>query len=269
MSLNVLFLGDVVGKPGRRVIKDELPKFREEKNIDFVVCNAENAAGGFGLDHKSTRELFEAGVDVITLGDHTWDKHEINSVFEQYSKVLRPLNFPKSAPGKGFAIYTTAEGKRIAVLNIIGRSFMNGAYDCPFQVSRALHKEYRLGEDYDALVIDIHAEATAEAVCLGHIWDGRASLISGSHTHIPTADYRIMPKGTGYQTDAGMCGFYDSSLGSEFKAPLHRFENAGKAMLQIASGPGTMCGVMAKVADNGLCEEITPVRVGGVLHQAR
>lgn len=266
--MNVLFLGDVVGKPGRQVIRELLPNFIEEKKIDFVVCNAENAAGGFGLNHKSARELFEAGVDVITLGDHTWDKHEISSVFEQYTKVIRPHNFPKSAPGKGFGIFTAKNGKRVAVLNLIGRAFMNGNFDCPFQASRALHKEYRLGEDYDVMIVDTHAEATAEAVCIGHIWDGKASLISGSHTHIPTADHRIMPRGTGYQTDAGMCGYYESSLGSEFKAPLHRFENAGKAMLQIASGPATMCGVMGRINDDGKCEEIIPVRVGGVLEQS-
>lgn len=263
--IKMLFLGDVVGKPGMNAVKKYLPLLREKWKLDFVVVNAENAAGGFGITHDIVKDILGAGADVITLGDHAWDKKDADDILSTNWRVLRPVNFPGQNPGQGFKIYPLDNGKKIAVLNIMGRAFIPMNLDCPFQASRKLQGEYRLGTDYDALLVDVHAEATAEAVCLGHLWDGKASVVSGSHTHIPTADAHIMPRGTGYQTDAGMCGFYDSSLGSSFESALKRFESGRRSMLVIAEGEGTVCGTYAEVDDTGRCTKIEAVRLGGVL----
>lgn len=263
--IKLLFLGDVVGKCGMTAVKKYLPLLRAKLQLDFVVVNAENAAGGFGITHDIVKDLLASGCDMITLGDHTWDKKDADDILGTQWRVLRPINFPGQNPGQGFKIYPLDNGKKIAVLNLMGRTFIPMTLDCPFQASRKLQGDYRLGVDYDALVIDIHAEATSEAVCLGHLWDGKASVVSGSHTHIPTADAHIMPRGTGYQTDAGMCGFYDSSLGSTFESALKRFETGRRVSLVQADGEGSVCGTYAEVDDNGLCTKIEALRIGGVL----
>lgn len=270
-GLNILFLGDVYGKPGRKVIQEELPKFREQHKVDFVVANCENMAGNRGITIKTVQEMREAGVDVITLGNHAWSNREYVDILGVNPRVLRPANFPagpKGLPGEGFHIYEH-NGKRIAVLNLMGRLWMEPNLDCPFQYSRKLMKEYRPGEDYDALVVDIHTETGSEKQCMAYIWDGRASLVVGTHTHVPTADTRIYPKGTGFQTDAGMCGHYESSLGATYESGLAPFETKGlnRGMIETAPGPGTMCGVLAKLNAKGLCEHIEAVRVGGILEQ--
>tara|TARA_Y100001960_G_scaffold187605_1_gene196709 strand:- start:4288 stop:5112 length:825 start_codon:yes stop_codon:yes gene_type:complete len=264
---NILFIGDIVGKPGRKVIADKLPGLKDKYNLDFVVANAENSAGGFGITQKIVRELFEYGVDVITLGDHTFDKAaDAEEILSTNHKVLRPYNYPRGTKGKGFHIYTTDKGVRIAVCNMLGRIFMTSIVDCPFQATKAIQREYRMGEDYDVMIVDNHVEASSEAVCLGELWDGKASLVGGSHTHIPTADAFIKPRGTLYQTDTGMTGVYNTSLGCEFAGPMKQFEVGVRQRKVLASGEGTLCGLYAKVDnETGKCVEFKIIRTGGVL----
>jgi hypothetical protein len=264
MTFRILFLGDIVARPGRTIVQEQLPPLREKLQIDAVVANGENAAGGFGLNHSIAQELFAAGVDVITLGDHAFDQKEADILLTQEARLLRPVNYPHGTAGRGFGVFEIA-GRKIGILNLMGRVFMRDSLDCPFQASRAHMKLHNLGEHYDALLIDAHTEATSEICSLGHIWDGQATLVVGTHTHIPTADTRILPGGTGYQSDAGMCGYYDSSIGMAFDGVVKRFERGGRFPMQPAAGPGTMCGVLADVGDNGLCAAIQPVRLGGVL----
>lgn len=268
--LKILFLGDVVGRPGREAIGAHLPKLKKELQLDFVICNAENAAGGFGITAKIAQEIYSYGVDVITLGDHTWDKPETADQLKNDWRMLRPHNYPKGTPGKGFHIYPAGDGRQIAVVNLMGRVFMNqNALDCPFQAAQALQETLHLGRNCDALIVDMHAEATSEKCCMGGLWDGYASLVTGSHTHIPTADAHIMPKGTGYQTDAGMCGVYKgSSLGAELEGGIQRFMTAGRVPLRPAKGEGTLCATFASIGLDGFCQEVRPVRVGGALRKA-
>lgn len=267
-GLNVLFLGDVVGKSGRDVIKNNLPSLRKKLAIDFVVCNAENAAGGFGITASVAREVYDAGVDVITLGDHTWDKPDTSQLLAQDWRMLRPINYPPNTVGKGFHVYPVGDGRQIAVVNLMGRAFMPGNFDCPFQASEKIMAILKLGGNCDAIFVDIHAEATAEKRCLAAIWDGKASFISGTHTHVPTADAHVMLGGTGFQTDAGMCGVYEnSSLGSNLQAAVARFTKAGRSRLEPVVGNATMCGTFASINGKGLCKEIRPIRIGGVLRQ--
>jgi 2',3'-cyclic-nucleotide 2'-phosphodiesterase len=263
---NILFVGDVVGKPGRQAIQKHMPILKEKYKLDFIVINAENAAGGYGITHKVVKELFDAGADVLTLGDHAWDKPEADEVLENNHKVIRPINYPKGTPGKGFNIYTTDKGIRIGVTNLLGRTFMSCNPDCPFQASKKLQREYRMGEDYDIMLVDSHTEATSEAVCLGEIWDGKASMVTGTHTHIPTADAFIKPRGTLYQTDTGMTGVYNTSLGSDFDGAIKRFETARRQKLALSSGEGTVCALYGKIDNNtGKCVEFKMIRTGGVL----
>lgn len=264
---NILFIGDIVGKPGRKAIKQHLGYLKDKYKVDFVVANAENAAGGFGVTQKIVKELMESGVDVITLGDHTFDKAiEVEPVLQTNTKVLRPLNYPSSNPGNGFYIYKLENGTRIAVLNLLGRVFMANIVDNPFLVSKELQQKYRLGEDYDILVIDSHTEATSESVCLGHIWDGKASMIGGSHTHIPTSDTFITDKGTLYQTDTGMTGVYNSSLGMEFHNMVKVFETGRRFKKNICSGEATLCALYGKIDnDTGKAVEFKNIKIGGVL----
>jgi hypothetical protein len=266
--MTLLFLGDVVGKPGRKAIADYLPALKEKEKIDFVICNAENAAAGFGINPKVAAELYAAGVDVITLGNHTWDQNDMEVMLAEDWRVLRPLNYPPNTAGQGWRVYPLPDGRQIGVVNLMGRLFMEPGLDCPFQASRKLMKDLRVGDGCDALVIDVHSEATSEKMCLAHVWDGKASLVVGSHTHTPTADERILDGGTGYHSDAGMCGHYNSSLGMAYAGALGRFEKKGKVRLEVSHGDGTMCGTLARLGDDGKCTHIRPIRIGGVLSQA-
>lgn len=268
--LNILFLGDVVGKPGREAIATYLPKLKKDLDIHFVVCNAENAAGGFGITVDVANELYGYGIDVITLGNHTWDKPETPKQLETDWRMLRPLNYPPGTPGKGFHVYPAGEGRQVAVVNLMGRLFMEPGLDCPFQASQKLLNTLVMGQNCDAIIVDVHAETGSEKRCLGAVWDGKASLVTGSHTHVPTADAHIMPAGTGYQTDAGMCGAYEnSSLGMSLQVGLARFTQKGKHKLATATGEGSMCGTFVKINEKGLCDEIRAIRLGGILEQAR
>ena len=265
--LKVLFLGDVQAKPGRTVVKELLPDLKAKHNIDFVIANGENLAAGFGMTHSTLKEMYDAGVDCITLGNHMFDQRtEYESVLEMDRKVVRPANFTKDVGGQGFRTFNVGD-KKIGVLNLYGSVWMPQKAGCPFEYSRNFVKDYRLGTDYDALIVDFHAEPTAEKQTLGHVWDGYASLFVGTHTHTPTADTRIQPKGTGYQTDAGMCGFYHSSLGATFETSLKRFESSRGGRLESAAGEGTLCGVYVEINDKGLCERIERISLGGVIAQ--
>jgi len=263
-DLKILFLGDIFGRPGRKAVKENLAAIRAEHNLDFVVANGENATSGRGLSAAHAQDLLQCGIDVITLGDHAFDQRDITQTLSSEQRVLRPANFTKGTAGRGFNTFTCGD-KKIGVMNLHGTVFMRMNVLCPFAASRAHMAEHTLGEDYDALIIDAHTEATSEIAALGYIWDGHASLVVGTHTHIPTADTRVQPKGTAFQSDAGMCGVFKSSLGMDFDGVVKRFENSRPYPMQPAAGTATMCGVIVTVGDNGLATSVTPLRVGGDL----
>ena len=262
--MKILFLGDIVGRAAREKVVEELPSIKNNYSIDFAIVNGENSAGGFGITEDICNDLFLSGVDCITTGNHLWDQREILDFIADENRLLRPVNFPKHTPGSGFNIFETSKGK-ILVINVMGRLFMD-PLDDPFKIIDEILTENELGKDIDAIVIDIHAEATSEKVALGHFCDGRASLVVGTHTHIPTADHQILAFGTGYQTDAGMCGDYDSVIGMEKTEPVRRFvEKTPGNRFSPAQGDATICGVIIETSELGLCSKIEPLRVGGVL----
>jgi hypothetical protein len=263
--MRILFIGDIIGRPGRDVVSNELPGLRDALAIDFVIGNGENAAGGFGLTRKVANELFATGVDVLTTGNHWADQKEILSFIDDEDRILRPLNYPAGTPGKGTGLFDTREGRRILVVNVMGRAFMD-PLDDPFA---AVEKELGacpLGEGCDATVIDMHAEATSEKMAMGHFCDARASLVVGTHSHVPTADAQILPGGTAYQTDAGGCCDYDSVIGMEKFEPLQRFtRKISSARYTPATGPATLCAVFVETNAKGLATRVEPVRTGGRL----
>jgi len=268
--MRLAFFGDVVGRAGRAAVCEHLPRLRSQLALDFVVVNGENAAGGFGITRATAEEIFEAGADCITLGNHSWDQPEALTFIDREPRLLRPYNYPYglSMPGRGSQLFMTASGKRIFVIQIHGAAFME-ALDDPIQgVTRAL-EEAPLGEVSDAVIVEMHAEATAEKYVMGHFCDGRVTLVAGAHTHVPTADAQILPGGTAYVSDAGMCGDYDSVIGMK-KGPIvqraaTRLPTERKSP---AEGPATLCGVVVVSDDRtGLATAIHPVRVGGRLNQ--
>lgn len=218
-QLNILVIGDILGKAGRRALDDHLPRLIDEHNIDFVIANGENLAAGFGTTAKTAEEMFHMGVHVLTNGNHCWDQREFLSYIETDDRCIRPLNFSAHAPGRGMTIQETAAGHRIAVLNVIGQVFM-GPWDCPFAaIDRALEA---VPDDVSAIIVDMHAEATSEKMGMGWHLDGRASFVYGTHTHVPTCDETIRPKGTAYQSDIGMTGCYQSIIGMRVEGALRR-----------------------------------------------
>lgn len=267
--MKLLFLGDLVGRAGRDVVVERLPSLRRDLDADFVVANVENAAGGFGITQKLAAELFAHGVDCATTGNHVWDQKETVSFIGGEPRLLRPQNFPAGTPGKGAHVYQTQKGKKVLVANLMGRLFMD-PLDDPFAAAEALLKTYRLGGNVDAILFDFHAEATSEKMAFGHFVDGRASFVVGTHTHVPTADHMVLEKGTAYQSDAGMCGDYDSVIGMEKTIPVQRFtRKLPTERLSPANGAGTLCGVLVELDDNtGLARRIDPVRIGGKLAPA-
>lgn len=267
--MNLLFLGDIVGKSGRDAVLRELPRLRSALAIDFAIVNAENAAHGFGLTEKIAAEVFDAGADVITTGNHVWDQREMLTQIDREPRILRPINLPPGAPGRGVGMFQARDGRQVLVVHAMGRTYMD-PIDCPF---RAVEKELDacpLGQVADAIVVDIHAEATSEKMAMGHWCDGRASLTVGTHSHVPTADAQVLPKGTAFQTDAGACADYNSVIGFEPTVPIARFVTklpAGK--MQPADGPATVCGVFVETDNRtGLARRIEAVRVGGRLSQS-
>ena len=266
--MRLLFLGDVVGRAGRKAVVDRLPTLVETHRFDFVVVNGENAAGGFGITEEIAQDLIDAGADVITLGNHAWDQREALVFIERQPKLLRPVNYPKGTPGRGANLYVARNGARVLVMNVMGRIFMD-PLDDPFAAVERELAACPLGEQADAVVIDVHAEASSEKQAMAHFADGRASLVVGTHTHVPTADHQILAGGTAFQTDAGMCGDYDSVIGMEKDEPLNRFTTKiGRARFEPASGEATLCGVAVEIDEaSGLARAIGPVRLGGRLAQ--
>src|SRR6185437_13205619 len=265
--MRILFIGDIIGKPGRDVVVAELPRLRETLSLDFVIANGENLAHGFGITRATANEIFAAGADCITTGNHWADQKEILTYIESEERILRPRNYPVGTPGKGANLYQTRDGHRVLVVNAMGRVFMD-ALDDPFAAVDAELNACPLGDAADAVVVDMHAEATSEKMAMGHFCDGRASMVVGSHSHVPTADAQIFPGGTAYQTDAGACADYDSVIGMEKFEPLQRFtKKMSSGRFQPATGPATLCGIFVETGARGLATRIEPVRVGGRLKQ--
>ncbi len=262
--MRILFLGDVIGRAGRDAVTGRMAEIRQRLSLDFVVVNGENAAHGFGITPKICEEFFAAGVDVLTLGNHTWDQREIIPHLDQEPRLLRPLNYPVGTPGRGVGVYAAPRGKKVAVIQVMGRLFMD-PLDDPFAALERELTRLRLGAGgVDVLVVDVHAEASSEKMALGHMLDGRVSLVVGSHSHIPTADAQILPKGTAYQTDAGMCGDYDSVIGMRKEAAIFKFvRKIPGERLTPADGPATVCGVMVETDDRtGLAVRVGALRLG-------
>ena len=264
--LRLLFIGDVMGRSGRAAVVSRLPKLRADWALDFVVVNGENAAGGFGITESVCEELLAAGADCITLGNHAFDQRETLSYIERQPRLLRPLNYPATTPGRGVETYLARRGQRVLVVNVMGRVHMEPVLDDPFAAVDRVLASSRLA---DAIVIDMHAEATSEKMALAHFVDGRASLVAGSHTHAPTADSHVLPKGCGYISDAGMTGDYDSVIGVVKDEPIRRFtRKTPGARFEPATGEATLCGVCAEIGVTGVTERIAPLRLGGILSQA-
>jgi len=259
----------MVGKSGRCAVFDRLPGLIADFRLDFVVVNGENAAGGFGLTEKIYRETLEAGADVVTTGNHAFDQKEAMVFAGRADRFLRPANFPQGTPGKGSDIFVSRSGAHILVANVMGRVFMYPDLDDPFSCAEKIVAACPLREAADAIIFDFHAEATSEKQCFGHFLDGRVSVVVGTHTHVPTADAQILSGGTGYLSDAGMCGDYDSSLGMDKEEPLNRFlTKLPRGRYEAANGPATICGLAVEISDRtGLAEKIAPLRLGARLQE--
>ena len=268
--MRLAFFGDVVGKSGRDGLTDHLPGLRRDLKLDFVVVNAENAAGGFGITENTAREIFAAGADVLTLGNHSWDQREALTYIVREPRLIRPANYPRlmDAPGRGADVFVTADGRRVLVINVLGRIHMD-PMDDPFSAVERELEAAPLGVVADAVIVDMHAEATSEKMGMGHFCDGRASLVVGTHTHVPTADCQILNGGTAYQTDAGACADYDSVIGNQKEEPLRRFTTRiSGGRYKPAEGPATVCGVFVETDDSsGLARRVEPIRIGGRLSQ--
>lgn len=245
--MKILFIGDIVGKPGREAISKCLPELKKEHNLEFVIANAENVAGGSGITAGVAEELFCLGIDVLTSGDHIWKKREIFQIIEQEERILRPVNFPLGAPGRGFGLFKTKAGFKVGVVNVAGRVFME-ALECPFRTSKKAVEE--LSQETKVIIVDIHAEATSEKVALGWFLDGIASSVLGTHTHIQTADERILPKGTAYITETGMTGPYDSVIGRRIEDVLERFLSSIPTRFAVAKENIQLHGVVLDIDEN-------------------
>jgi metallophosphoesterase (TIGR00282 family) len=266
--MRILFLGDVVGRAGRDAIVAKLPGLRTDLRADLVIVNGENASHGFGLGPDMATAFLAAGADVITLGNHSWDRKELIPFISQQPRIIRPLNYPPGTPGQGAYQVTLQDGRRALVLNAMGRLFMP-TLDCPFHRTAALLAPYKLGASVNAIVCDFHAEATSEKQAYAHSFDGSMSLVVGTHTHVPTADHAILPGGTAFQSDAGMCGDYDSVIGMAKQGAGSRFwtQMPGER-LAPAENEATLCGLFVVTDDaTGLATAIEPVRQGGRLSQ--
>ena len=257
--MRVLVAGDVVGKAGRNIVKAGLQLLRSRDDYDLVVVNVENAAAGFGVTPDIARQLFGFGIDVLTTGNHVWDKRDILEYLDREPRLLRPINYPDACPGVGTHVVTTASGVTVAVVNLQGRVFMP-LIDCPFQaIDRALHE---LKNTAKVILVDLHGEATSEKQALAWYLDGRVSAIVGTHTHVPTADERVLPKGTAYITDLGMCGAYDSVIGIEPSSSLPRFLTAMPTKFETAKSNPWMCGVVIEIdEDTGRARDISRFKI--------
>lgn len=267
--MRLLFLGDIVGRPGREVVSELLPGLRSAWKLDCVVINGENAAGGFGITEAICDDMLAAGADAITLGNHSFDQREALVFIERQPRLLRPVNYPAGTPGRGATLIETAAGARVLVVNAMGRLFID-PLDDPFVAVEKAVEACPLGSVCDAILVDMHAEATSEKQAMATFLDGRVSVVVGTHTHVPTADTRILPGGTAYLSDAGMCGDYDSILGMAKEEPVRRFlEKTPGARMEPAAGPGTLCGLAVETDDrSGLAIRAAAVRIGPHLSES-
>jgi hypothetical protein len=266
--MKILLCGDVVGRAGREAVKSHVPRLRHELGLDLVVANVENAAGGRGITPKICGEFHDCGVDVLTTGNHVWDQKEIVPHIASDPRLLRPANFPKSTPGMGWRLHPLDDGRKALVVNLMGRLFMD-PLDDPFACLGAILDTHPLGAAVAVIVVDFHAEASSEKMALAHFADGRVSAVLGTHCHVPTADAQILPGGTAYQTDAGMCGDYDSVIGMQKAPAVRRFltKMPGERP-QPSEGEGTLCAVLVETDEaSGLARRVEPVRIGGRLTQ--
>ena len=269
--MKILFLGDVMGRAGRAAVAERLPKLRTDWGLDFVVVNGENASSGAGLTPDHAKDLLTAGADCLTLGDHAFDQKDMLQFIETEPRILRPLNYAKVAPGKGARLFTATGGRKVLVTQALGQVFMKRPFDDPFSAVEAVLKTHPLGGMAQAIIVDMHAEATSEKMAMGHWCDGRASLVVGTHTHVPTGDAQILPAGTAYLTDAGMCGDYNSVIGMDKAEPLRRFiTGMPKTRFEPATGEATLSGVYVETDDRtGKAKRVVMVRVGGRLQESR
>lgn len=268
--MKILFLGDVMGRAGRQAITDHLPRLRADWKLDFVVVNGENATSGMGLSGVHAQVLFDAGADVVTLGDHAFDQKDMLTYIEKEPRIIRPLNFSKKAPGIGARVFEATRGRKVLVTQVLGQVFMKRPFDDPFSALDATLRQYPIGGQVQASLVDIHCEATSEKMAVGHFCDGRASVVVGTHTHVPTADAMILPGGTAYLSDAGMCGDYNSVIGMDKVEPLRRFVTGmPKARFTPAMEEATLSGLYIETNDlTGKAERVEMVRQGGRLAQA-
>ena len=264
--MNILFLGDIVGDSGCLSVKEHLPKIIQDKSIDFVVVNGENAAtDGVGITENITNELLNSGVDVITTGNHVWDQKETFEFISKQNRLLRPLNLLSNSPGKGFEIYNSKKRFKIGVLNLMGNVFMKKSNDVFVEAKKFLEKN-KLKNQYDFLIVDFHGEITSEKMAIGHIFDGSATLVVGTHTHVPTNDGRILKNGTAYLTDAGMCGDYNSVIGMNIENSINRFFKRQSTKHFPARGEASLSGVIVEGnSKNGLANKVNSFIFGGEL----
>ena len=267
--MRILFVGDVVGRSGRQAVVERLPGLVSKWKLDLVVVNGENAAGGFGITETIYNDFIDAGADAVTLGNHSWDQREALVFIERAPRLIRPLNYPAGTPGRGAALIDTKNGEHALVINAMGRVFMD-ALDDPFAAIERELGACPLRTGADAIVIDFHGEASSEKQAMGYFCDGRASLVVGTHTHVPTADQRIMPGRTAFITDVGMTGDFDSVIGMKKDEPVSRFlRKIPSAKFEPANGPATLCAVAVETDDKGLAAKVAAVRLGGTLDEAR
>lgn len=256
--MRIFYCGDIVARPGREVVLRNLAKIRTDYKADVIIANVENAAHGFGVTAGICRDFLEKGTDVLVTGNHFLNQRDIVPYLDDCKVIVRPANIPSGNPGRGFMVYELADGRRILIIQLLGRLYME-AVDCPIQTVDNILKNYTLGKNINAVFVDIHAEATSEKLALGYYLDGRVSLVAGTHTHVPTADYRVLPQGTAYITDVGMCGCYNSVLGFDPAAPISRLRRCyvTNDKLAPATGDGTLYGVLVETDDKtGLAKSI-------------
>ncbi len=267
--MRLLFLGDVVGRAGREAVVKHLPSLKKKLKADFCIVNGENSANGFGINEKIVQDYIKAGADVLTCGDHCFDQQETRFFINQYPQMLRPLNFPPQLPGKGFNIYELPRGKKILVVHVLCQLFVRFQVNCPFEAINKLMEQYKIGRDVDYIFVDVHGEATSEKMAMGHFLDGKVSAVCGTHTHVPTSDTQILPKGTAYQTDAGMCGDYDSVIGFDKSVSVSSFFNKIRTeKMRPAEGIATLCGMLVEMDEKtGLAINAEYVRFGGRLKE--
>lgn len=261
--MKLLYCGDVVGRAGRDVVMKHVPRLRKEHGLDGVIVNVDNAAGGFGVTHDILRDFASAGVDVMPGGDHVFDQKEALSLLGQEPRLLRPHNYPESVAGTGCRVFTLANSKKLLVLHLLGQVFHKEYLDSPFHCALKALAAYKLGGNVDAILVDMHAEATSEKMAMGVFLDGKVSAVVGSHTHVPTADAKLLAGGTAYQTDAGMCGDYAGTvIGFQPEGPMQQFlQKTRKIRMEPGRGDGTLCGAIITLKPSGLAESIVPIQV--------